>query len=470
MAHPSSNHGQPSPPHSNQEDYPLSEYGHSPMPPQPVQRPYTPPTSYPAQQYVSNYSDPEEHQMQYTQEYNDSPAFYREATYRTPPRQITNDGIQTRSGRSLGTPMTASSPSSRMSASPRPRKKKGKDKGMVYQIEEPLSVMTREYDVPVEDMNVWCNRPDADRYAEVNGKQKGKIPRPMNSFMLYRRAYKERIKKWGQQGDNNQLISSVAGLSWNLEPEDIKAEYARLAIVERDNHAKAFPDYKFAPNKNTKKRGRDEDDDSDGEWEGGSSYSGKRRRGRHDRDVTRSRSSTPAQVVYGTPQYHPSSYQANNPHLMPPLAYNHWPHAAVQYDQSYQYEQPLTYHPQPHAIQYAPTSMPAQYTQYDSQLVSIPPTTEGMMQGELVAGPDYGIDPNLADYAPTANYQYGGSFVEEDRSRIVRNSQNMYEEEEPAIHPGLQTLAPAEPMWSPEAQGNVGSAFDAEFNRFNQEQ
>lgn len=365
--------------------------------------------------------------------------------------------------------MTESSPSSRMSQSPRPRKKKGKDKQLVYQIEEPLSVMTKEYDVPVEDMNTWVNRPNADRYVEVDGKQKGKIPRPMNSFMLYRRAFKERIKKWGQQGDNNQLISSVAGLSWNLEPEEVKAEYARLAIVERDNHAKAFPHYKFAPIKNTKKRERDDDDESDGEWEGGSSYSSKRRRGRNDRDITRSRSSTPAQVVYGTPQYHPSSYQASNPHLMPPLTqYDHWNHAAMQYGQGYQYEHQVAYHQQPHAIQYAPTSVPAQYSQYESQLVGLPPTTEGMMDNEVVVRPQYGIDPSLGDFAPTTTYQYGDCFPEEDPVHIIQSTQHIYEEEQPAVHPGLQTLAPAEPMWSPRTHGNVGSAFDAEFSRFNQ--
>lgn len=358
-----------------------------------------------------------------------------------------------------------------MSQSPRPRKKKGKDKQQVYKIDEPLSVMTKEYDVPVEDMNEWVNRPNTDRYAEVSGKQKGKIPRPMNSFMLYRRAYKERIKKWGAQGDNNQLISSVAGLSWNLEPGDIKAEYARLANVERDNHAKAFPDYKFAPNKNIKKRERDDEDDSDGEWEGGSSYSNKRRRGRNDRDVTRSRSSTPAQVVYGTPQYHPSSYQANNPHLMPPVTqYDHWSHPSVQYGQGYLYEQQVAYQPQPHAMRYAPTSVPAQFNQWESQLVGLPPTTDGMMENEMVARPEFGIDPNLGDLAPTVNHYYGSSFSDEDRAYVVRSAQQTYEEDEAAIHPGLQTLAPAEPVWSPSTHGNIGSAFDAEFSRFNQEQ
>ena len=87
----------------------------------------------------------------------------------------------------------------------------------------------------------------------------------------------------------------------------------------------------------------------------------------------------------------------------------------------------------------------------------------------MVARAEFGIDPSLGDFTPAASYQYGGSFSEEGPGLVVQSAQQMYGDGDVGIHPGLQTLVPPEPMWSPTTHGNAGSAFDAEFSRFNQE-
>ncbi|KAK5091745.1 hypothetical protein LTR05_001930 [Lithohypha guttulata] len=460
MAPENTAHGQPSPPRSSDEHHPI-DYDYGSIPSHAMLAPYTPPM----QSY--NYADPEEYDLHRHQDHHDDddPSYYPETTYHTPPQPIAAGGMQTRSGRSIGTPMSASSPSSRLSASPRPkRNRKGKDKGNneQFKITEPLSVMTKDYDVPVEDMDAWVTRPNQVRYEEIGKKHKGGIPRPMNSFMLYRRAYKERIKKWGAQGDNNQMISSVAGCSWHLEPQHIKDYYNKIAKTESDNHAKAFPDYKFSPNKTKKKQVHDDEEDTDPEWDGGSVYSNKRRRGRHDRDVTRSRSSTPAHMMYGSPQMHPSSYQIGN-HLMPVPQYEQWAQP-VQYGQYYSYDH-MGYPSQGHAMSYGPRSVPVQQERYISPLVGLPPTTEGLVEGDGLIQPDFGIDPSLDDYAPQASYHYG-SFSEGLHEHDLRRSQ--YEEPEPVIHPGMQTLAPAESSW--DSTNHAGHAFDTELNRWPGEQ
>jgi hypothetical protein len=122
-------------------------------------------------------------------------------------------------------------------------------------------------DVPVKDMEAWVKRPIEDRLAEAE-KRNGYITRPMNSFMLYRSAYAERTKMWCLH-NNHQVVSSVSGESWPLEPMEVREFYNELAKIERVNHQNAHPNYKFSPSKpggaaNNKKRPRpDEDDESE---------------------------------------------------------------------------------------------------------------------------------------------------------------------------------------------------------------
>ncbi|OJZ79870.1 hypothetical protein ASPFODRAFT_109430, partial [Aspergillus luchuensis CBS 106.47] len=70
--------------------------------------------------------------------------------------------------------------------------------------------------IPVRDMCAWVDRPVETRHQEALQRH-GKIPRPMNSFMLYRLAYSDRAKYWLAH-DDHQAISILTGRSWKMEP------------------------------------------------------------------------------------------------------------------------------------------------------------------------------------------------------------------------------------------------------------
>lgn len=360
--------------------------------------------------------------------------------------------------------MTSGSPSSRVSPSPRSkRNKKAKDKNLEAKIKEPLSTMTEGYEIPVEDMDAWVNRAAEARWKEVRGRPKNNIPRPMNSFMLYRRAYKERIKKWGQQGDNNQMISSVAGISWNMEPPAIKDYYTKIANLEKENHAKAFPDYKFTPNKNVQKRARDDEEDSDPEWEGESMHGGKRTRRHSDRDVTRSRSPTPGQMSW-SPQYHGSPYLQNDAHMVPMQQHEYWAHNDPYAAYGQHPRMQLAYGQPMHPLSYGPTSVPMHEQRYMSPPVGLPPGMDGMPEDQMMMRTEYGIDPGLEDHFPQSTSYHYGSFIESHPAGMVEGGAEYANQAQEMIHPGMQTLAPAESSW--DTIENVGSAFDTELSRW----
>lgn len=145
--------------------------------------------------------------------------------------------------------------------------KEVKEKLKVPHLNAPLSELTKGYDnVPIKDMNAWVNRPVEVRKKECDVRH-GYITRPMNSFMMYRSAYAERTKIWCLQ-NNHQVVSSVSGESWPMEPPEIRELYIELAKIERDHHAKAHPEYKFSPAKNDasgRKRKSENDIEDDGE-------------------------------------------------------------------------------------------------------------------------------------------------------------------------------------------------------------
>ena len=309
------------------------------------------------------------------------------------------------------------------------------------QIDQPLSLLTRDYTVPVRDMAAWVNRPAEDRLKEAE-KKNGYISRPMNSFMLYRSAYAERVKQFCKE-NNHQVVSQVTGASWPLEPESIRKEYERLSFLERDNHAAAHPDYKFAPNKAGKKRARaDDDDDSDGEW-GGSTRT-KRSRTAASSRYGDSRSNT------GTPfddRYYPASYSPAPAHLQyNPSSYHH----------QYPGQIAPTYHQtgypdflQPRISQYGPHVEDVRYDRYQQQMLPQrePPSVVGMpsmdhhaLLGSDTEGVGIGmVDPRLGG----ANYElqpgYGHAAPE-------------------AYHPGQATLTDG---WGQDE--HAGAAFDQVF-------
>lgn len=138
---------------------------------------------------------------------------------------------------------------SRSARAPRKPKTTGKvEKPVIPKLTAPLSELTTDYHhIPVRDMEEWVHRPVEVRWMEVK-KREGYIARPMNSFMLYRSAYAERTKFWCLQ-NNHQVVSSVSGVSWPLEPPSVRNRYNELARIERMNHQAAHPGYKFSPSK-----------------------------------------------------------------------------------------------------------------------------------------------------------------------------------------------------------------------------
>ncbi|KAK3831977.1 MAG: high mobility group box domain-containing protein, partial [Linnemannia gamsii] len=69
-----------------------------------------------------------------------------------------------------------------------------------------------------------------------------KVPRPANSFMLYRA---ENGKKY--PGLVATELSAKLGEAWRKEPKDVRDRYEELAEQAKREHALKYPDYKFAP-------------------------------------------------------------------------------------------------------------------------------------------------------------------------------------------------------------------------------
>ncbi|KAI5776764.1 hypothetical protein EDC01DRAFT_636491 [Geopyxis carbonaria] len=153
--------------------------------------------------------------------------------------------VYTKSGTSKQAPKVL-----KVSRAPRNRKASADkpEKPKVPKLTKPLSELTKDYHhLPFKNMENWVHRSAEVRWAEVD-KRGGYVTRPMNSFMLYRSAYAERTKFWCLQ-NNHQVVSSVSGESWPLEPPQIREKYNELAKIERVNHQAAHPGYKFSPSK-----------------------------------------------------------------------------------------------------------------------------------------------------------------------------------------------------------------------------
>jgi hypothetical protein len=266
------------------------------------------------------------------------------------------DAIRTRSR--LAVNKTLSPPvnnKTRIAKLPKPkkiRKEKVKAEKKIAKLEKPLSELTKSWShVPVVDIEAYVNRPADERRKEVaEGKVPGRIKRPMNSFMLYRKAYQNRTKNWCLQ-NNHQVVSQVCGDSWPLEPEEIREQFNEWARIERVNHQSAHPGYKFSPSKagvKISKRKLSEDNESeesdleDFDWQGGNNRTHNKRRqkaAKIDDDASyqpagnsyrHSRESS-IEPVHGS--LNRSSYHASNPGQPLPSQYSE---SNLQYGHYYQ--------------------------------------------------------------------------------------------------------------------------------------
>ncbi len=194
---------------------------------------------------------------------NDSPM--------TPKATTSEAARRTRSGRSMARSnsphiLKGDANGCRVSKSPKPKKAKvGKGSApKTVKLEGPLSILTDGMTIPVRDMEEWVNRPTEVREKEVE-KRNGYVTRPMNSFMLYRSAYAERTKMWCAQ-NNHQVVSSVSGESWPMEPPEVREQYNKLpqpneqimprlipATSSRPAKAPPLPGRRRAPTQATRK-------------------------------------------------------------------------------------------------------------------------------------------------------------------------------------------------------------------------
>jgi hypothetical protein len=350
----------------------------------------------------------------------------------------------------------------RRSRSPRSKKalkavKAGKTPVPV--IDQPLSVLTKGYTIPVKDMEAWVHRSVETRLAEAQ-KKNGHIARPMNSFMLYRSAYADRVKQYCRE-NNHQVVSQISGASWPLEPKEIREMYERYASVERDNHHAAHPDYKFAPNKNGGAKKRKDFDDSGDE---GSEWGGSRRGGRRvKQEESRSHSSTPFEsqrvVRHPLDHYNPSSYQVNNPYGCAPV---------MPRPDGYYQQQVTQYDLNIEDVAFKPIENPFPTQQMTGPLIGLPNGNEHdtLMSQSRGAPP---MDPRLLQYDPLVQYvQY--------ESIDLRYPVQVKYEHGPAhaapgytyprmvdCHPGMATLTDGSEAW---AQDHIGADFDNEFQNW----
>nr|ADQ57869.1 mating type protein MAT1-2-1 [Clarireedia homoeocarpa] len=84
---------------------------------------------------------------------------------------------------------------------------------------------------------------------------RGKIPRPPNEWILYR-ADNHLPIKLAYPGISNNEISSITAGMWAAESKDRREKYKKRALVLKENHAKAYPNYKYSPRKPSEKKRR----------------------------------------------------------------------------------------------------------------------------------------------------------------------------------------------------------------------
>ena len=192
----------------------------------------------------------------------------------------------------------------------------------------PITELGKDSGIELFDIEAYIERSDDQRQREADAA--GKIKRPMNAYIMYRKVYQERVKEYSKE-TNHQTISQLVSSSWAQEGQELRDRYAHYASIERDNHMKAHPDYKFQPKARTSKKRKGEgvsDDElsdldaSGSEW-GASRYGRSRpKQARRDRsfamleeDIFGGRESS-----YGWDDgYQHAAYHTVNPGRPPPM-------------------------------------------------------------------------------------------------------------------------------------------------------
>ncbi|ATY63222.1 HMG box [Cordyceps militaris] len=111
---------------------------------------------------------------------------------------------------------------------------------------KPLSEIAREVPgVGVADVTTFARRSAEIRQMEAA--KAGKVKRPLNAFILYRKAYQD-VAMTQITRSNHQQVSAICGASWNgWEPPSVIKHFKDLANIEKQMHEAAFPAYKYDP-------------------------------------------------------------------------------------------------------------------------------------------------------------------------------------------------------------------------------
>ena len=201
-----------------------------------------------------------------------------------------------------------------------------------------------------------------------------------------------------------------------MEPAEIRKQYDVWAKIERENHAKAFPEYKFQPqtNKasNRKRKGRVEDSEAE-ESDLDSDYAYEPRtatralKSRRTMNNYRESSNTPSgdsldeyePYGQGIPDvFHPSSYQMTNPGKPLPIGLQQLPHGQYYQTTSHPNQKYASYGGFVEDVMLQPTEGPAGYHQPAPPVIGIPGAFHHELQGDESGQMLNQIDPMLASY------------------------------------------------------------------------
>ncbi|OTA94903.1 hypothetical protein M434DRAFT_29444 [Hypoxylon sp. CO27-5] len=117
-------------------------------------------------------------------------------------------------------------------------------------LKAPLSELAKDLtDVSELDVVAFIYRSTEERHEEAA--QVGKINRPVCQYLLYRIAYKNRIRELMKRGVLNghgslglgAYMSKVSGKSWSMETQELRDKYQEWANINKKNHHIAFADY-----------------------------------------------------------------------------------------------------------------------------------------------------------------------------------------------------------------------------------
>lgn len=113
-------------------------------------------------------------------------------------------------------------------------------------LKKPLSELTKFYPEPILTIEAYVNRSIQERMEEAQAKRK--VLRPVNAFMLYRKAYQAHGKEFCcTRGYTQVVISQVVADSWRLETEEVRSRFFKFAKIDKANHRLAHPAYKYTP-------------------------------------------------------------------------------------------------------------------------------------------------------------------------------------------------------------------------------